>query len=372
MLIKNKEEIISNALNEKDAKNRKIIIDLLEFGLEYVNPKNLLYNKLKVNNGNITVDKIKIRIKNYENVYVIGMGKGSGFLAEALEELLGNFLTEGIVAVQSGTSSFYQTSKIRIVEGDHPIPGYNSVKAANSILEIIDKIGEKDLAIFLITGGGSAITTLPVDQVSLDDIKVVNQKLLESGADITEINAIRKHLTQLSGGRLAERIYPATGLSLIISDVVGDYINVISSGPTAPDNSTFKDALNIIKKYNLEKKIPKAVIEYLVKGSKGFFKETPKEDSKVFRNISNVIIGSNFDVLRAIKSKAQKMRFNSLILTSQIKGDAINLGLLLSSIIREILKTGNPSYKPTLILCGGETTVNLTRRGIGGRNQTVA
>jgi glycerate 2-kinase len=371
-LIKNKKELIKNGISESDINGRKIVLDILEKALLEIHPKNLIKDKVKIKNGIFYFVGNKINIRNIENIYVIGAGKASGYLAEGLEEKIGKYITDGVIVVLSGTSNLFKTSKIRIIEATHPIPSEKSIEAARELLKLSEKTKENDLIIFLISGGGSSLTTYPPDIISLDEIKTLNKVMIECGANIKEINILRKHISKIAGGRLAERIQPARGIAFIISDVVGDSLDSISSGLTSPDDSTYSDALSIIKKYDLQRKIPRSIIKYLDDGNKGKLEETPKSSDPIFSKISNIIIGSNTHALQAAFNRAKEHNLNPLILTSMYEGEASNLGLFLSNIAKEVGKNLFPIKKPALIILGGESVVKVTKKGKGGRNQMVA
>ncbi|WEU39876.1 MAG: glycerate kinase [Candidatus Odinarchaeum yellowstonii] len=373
MKIKNKDEIIDSALTEKHKKDRRVILDIVEDALTSVHPRNLLADKIFVEREYIKIAGVKIDKNKFNTVHVVGGGKGSGYLAEALEEKLGEYIDNGVVAVLSGTAKYFKTSKIKIIEASHPIPDERCIQAAESILRIVKEADEKDLIICLLTGGASALLTYPVREVSLKDIQQTHRVLLSSGANIVEMNAIKKHLSNLAGGRLAQHAYPRKLISLIISDVVGDRVDTISAGPTAPDQTTFKDCLHILEKYSIKDKLPTSVVDYINKGVEGLVAETPKEDDPVFENTTNLVIGSNRVALNTIILKAKKIGLNPLLLTSMIEGEAKELGVFLIAIAEEVARTNKPVKKPALIICGGESTVTLKGEpGLGGRNQTVS
>lgn len=373
MKIKNKEEIIENAVTDKHKMARRTMLDLVENALNAVHPRNLLVNKILVEQDYIKIAGVKIDKNKIKAIHVVGGGKGSGYLAEVLEEKLGEYINSGVIVVLSGTAKYFKTRKIKIVEAAHPIPDEKCIRAAENVVKTVKQAGKKDLIICLLTGGASSLLTYPVNEIPLKDIQETHKVLLASGANIIEMNAIKKHLSFLAGGRLAQHAYPRKVLSLIISDVVGDRIDTISAGPTAPDQTTFKDCINIIKKYDLRNKLPTSVIDYLNKGFKGLVSETPKETDPVFKNVRNIIIGSNRIALKTIISQAKNIGLNPLLLTSRVEGEAEHLGVFLTAIAKEITETNKPVKKPALIICGGESTVTLkSNPGVGGRNQTVS
>lgn len=239
------------------------------------------------------------------------------------------------------------------------------------MLELAEGADEDDLVICLISGGGSAMMTLPREELTLEDKQMVTRLLLRSGADIAEMNTVRKHLSEFKGGWLAKKAQPATVLSLILSDVVGDPLDSIASGPTAPDPTTFRDAIDILEKYKLWNEVPSRVRDILKMGDDGHLPETPKPNDTAFNTVHNVIIGSNRMACLAAKTKLNKLGFNTNLLTSHLQGEAKEAGIFLASIANEILSSGNPLPRPAAIVVGGETTVTVKGNGIGGRNQEL-
>lgn len=301
------------------------------------------------------------------HVFVVGAGKASAPMAAAVEEILGDRITSGTVNVKYGHTA--RLDKIGLIEAGHPVPDEKGSKGAEDILNLVKTADKQDLVICLISGGGSALLPLSSEGLTLKDKQDTTHVLLACGATIHEINAIRKHLSRVKGGQLAAAAYPARIVSLMLSDVVGDDLDVIASGPTVPDSSTFLDCMNVIKKYNIEKKLPSAVVSRLKAGLSGQIPETPKSGNPAFQNTQNLIIGSNFESITAAKQKAETLGYRTLILSSMIQGETRDIAQLHGALAREILKTGNPIAKPACILSGGETTVSIQGNGLGGRNQ---
>jgi len=265
-----------------------------------------------------------------------------------------------------------KTKKIKINGATHPIPGEEGVNSTKAMLEIARKAGKDDLIIVLISGGGSALMPCPADPVTLEDKKIVTNLLLKCGATINEINVVRKHLSEFKGGQLAKTAYPATLVNLIISDVVGDPLDIIASGPTVPDSSTFQDAYNVLKKYNLLNKIPENIKKRIQLGLSGKIEETPKPGDKIFRNVHNILIASNRTACIAAVKKARELGINSMLLSTYIEGEARHVGAVLAGLAKEIHNYDTPIKKPAVIVCGGETTVTVVGNGKGGRNQELA
>jgi len=347
MKIKNYKEI-------SQTKERKIVLDILEKGIDSVLPENILTKYVKVKNNILEIKDKKFELKDYENIFVTGFGKASYQMAETLNEILKDKINYGYV----NSTVNKKVGNIKINKAGHPIPDEKGMKGAQEISSI--KCEKNDLVIVLISGGGSAMLALPEDTISLKDLEQANEILLKSGADINEINAIRKHISQVKGGKLAEKFHPATIISLIISDVIGDDLSVIASGPTAPDKTKFKNALDVIEKYELTNSLPPNVIEYLKIGTK----ETIKEDNVIFEKVHNFILANNFTALEVMKEEAKKQGFKVEIKASSLEGEARQVGRYIAD---ELIN----AEEKTILLFGGETTVTVKGTGLGGRNQEL-
>ena len=308
---------------------------------------------------------------NFNKLFVVGFGKASPSMAMAIEDNFSEVITEGVIVTKYGHTKRNLKSVIKVYEAGHPLPDENGLKATEKIKNLLSAADEKTMVLCLISGGGSSLLVAPVDGIDLASKREINSLLLNSGAEIEEINTVRKHLSKVKGGRLAELAYPAKVLSLIISDVIGDKIDVIASGPTAPDPSTYEDAIEVLKKYNLWKKIPQNIKEVLEKGRKGLVHETPKRDSKIFEKVENIIVGSNKIALRSAKKKAEEMGFETEILTFELKGEAREAGRWLAEKAVRFLNSKGRNRKICL-LSGGETTVSVKGNGTGGRNMEFA
>ncbi len=340
---------------------------IFDAGLKAVDPIKAVKNHVNRNGNSLRVQGIEYDVAAYENIYVIGMGKAAASMAKAVEDILGDKLTAGIVNVKYGHT--VPLNKIKINEAAHPVPDDAGLKGSQEIIGVLKDTTEKDLVICLISGGGSALLPLPAGDLTLKDKQAVTKSLLECGADIHEINSIRKRISAVKGGRLAALVYPSTLISLILSDVIGDDLDVIASGPTVPDTHTFHDCRNIIQKYKLDQRVPKSVIEYIEKGCSGEIEDTPKSDSSVFERTQNAIVGSNILAVSAAKEKAEELGYNSLILSTFIHGETEEVAKVHTAIAKEIISSGNPLKKPACIISGGETTVTIEGKGLGGRNQ---
>ncbi len=312
----------------------------------------------------------RLDLDSFKRVFLAGAGKASASMVRAVEEIFGDRLTMGII-----TTKYGHTLPLRLtetIEAGHPIPDRSGINGTKKIQGLLKACGEDDLVIFLLSGGGSSLLPLPQDRISLEEERKTTQLLLDSGADIKEINTIRKHISQVKGGWLARWAYPSTVLAFILSDVVGDPLEVIGSGPTVPDSSTFEDALEVLRKYDLLGKIPPSIRDYLYSGKEERVEETPKSGDPAFNKVTNILIGSNLVALKAARIEALRRGFNTLILSSSIVGETREAARFHASIAKELVSSGNPVQKPACIISGGETTVTVRGTGIGGRNQEFA
>jgi hydroxypyruvate reductase len=292
-------------------------------------------------------------------------------MAAAVEGALGARLTRGIVVTKHG----HLLGKFRrcfAIEAAHPVPDASSVAASSAVRQLLQELNARDLLITAVSGGASALLTASVPGVSLADKQKATELLLRAGASIDELNTVRKHLSVLKGGGLVSLAYPATVTGLLLSDVIGDSFDIIGSGLTAPDPSTFENATTVLDKYKLRPRMPRAVLEYLDAGLKNSVPETPKPGSPVFKNVHNVVVGSNRLALHAAAATAQDLGYRSLILSSTLYGESREVARVLAQVLREIDRAGHPLRRPACILAGGETTVTVKGAGKGGRNQEFA
>ncbi|MGB6340318.1 MAG: glycerate kinase, partial [Candidatus Aminicenantaceae bacterium] len=336
-------------------------------GLSAVDSNAAVTRFLKRKDRVLTVDNSSYDLEDYENVYVVGAGKASAAMAQAVERILGERIKAGVVNVKYDHTLLLDI--ITLNEAGHPVPDEAGLKGTQRIVKLLEKTGEKDLVLCLISGGGSALLPYPAEGITLDEKRQLTQILLESGATIHEMNVLRKHVSRVKGGKLARLAYPATLVTVILSDVIGDDLDSIASGPTVPDRSTYADCLRILHKYSVQDNIPKAVLDHLEKGAQGLIEETPKADDPAFFKTQNVIVANNSLAVQAAKSKADELGYNSLTLSSYIEGETKDVALVHAAIAKEILKTGEPVSKPACVISGGETTVTICGKGKGGRNQ---
>ncbi|MCP4254309.1 MAG: glycerate kinase [Candidatus Scalindua sp.] len=349
---------------------RKHANEIFKHVLGTLDPEQLVKKKVSIRNSTLLVEKREYDLNNYENIYVVGGGKACAPMAKAVENLLGEKIDKGLIVVKYNHG--LTLNKIETVEASHPIPDENGVRGTSNILRLLSKTGEKDLVICLISGGGSALLVQPHQEITLQDIQSTSTELLACGATIDEINRVRKHLSSIKGGQLAKAACPSTLITLILSDVVGDPMDIIASGPTVPDESTFEDAYKIIQKYSLEEKIPNSVCGLLRSGKRGEVEETPANGDKIFDNTQNVIVGSNKIALGAAEEKAKGMGYNTIVLSSLVEGESREAAKFFAAIAKEVSRTGMLVPKPACIIAGGETTVTIKGKGKGGRNQEFA
>ena len=261
---------------------------------------------------------------------------------------------------------------LELLKSTHPLPSEKSLEAGKAVLEYADSLGKDDTVLVLVSGGGSALVEYPLEGLSLEDLVETNRILLNSGMSILEINTVRKHLSRIKGGRLAETLYPARTYGLYASDVPGDRLDLIASGPTVPDPSTYHDAISIIKTYDVEDQLPRAVLRILEKGAKGELPETPKPGDKVFENVVNKLTATNIDVLQRLEESLRSKGYNTLVLTSRVSGESRDVAKVLASIALESYMRGVPIPSPAAIIIGGETSVTVRGSGRGGRNMELA
>ena len=372
MHIKNSNQLIKNGVSEALRKLRGDAITVLEAALNSVDPYKAVLNNLKIVDGKLRVGNFKASLDDLRKIVVIGGGKAGGAMAEAVESVLGDRVSGGCVNVLQGTEFRYNLKKIRLQGASHPIPNNDGVRGVAEMLMLISSMREKDLVICLISGGGSALMPYPAEGISLEDKQDVTSRLLMKGATIDDLNAVRKHLSAIKGGQLARRCYPTRVVSLILSDVVGDPLDTIASGPTSPDTTTFRNAVDVLKKYKLWDDICSQVRERLEYGVKKVIVETPKPGDEIFNHVTNIIVGNNSIAAESAVEAAKALGYNSLIVSTMFEGEAAEVGTVLAGIARELAAKGRPLKPPAAIIVGGETTVNVRGSGRGGRNQELA
>jgi len=352
-------------LSSLNDKARKTAMSLILEGIEAADPFSAVSSFLSKEKNRI-LEGIK------GSIYVVGAGKATGGMAKAVESILNDRIKGGVIAIPEELTREISLSKIKVFGSTHPKPSEKSVRAGKAIIDTVKEAGEEDLVIALFSGGGSALADYPADAISIEEISEVSIALMNAGADIFELNTVRKHLSLFKGGWLAKHASPSKVVCLMISDVVGDKMDTIASGPTVPDPTTFRDAIGVLKKYRLLDKVSSSVRNYLEKGAKNEAPETPKPGDPIFKNVTNRVIASNILSLEAMRRKALDMGYHALILTAFLEGEAREVGKVIAGIAKEVRRTGNPIPPPAVVLTGGETTVTVRGKGRGGRNQELA
>ena len=311
-----------------------------------------------------------VRLPAAARTRVVGAGKASGAMAAAAEEVLGDRIVDGLVVVKDGYRA--DTRRVRLVEAGHPVPDARGEAAAREIRAIALAAGADDLLLVLVSGGGSALTPAPAPPITLADKQAMTRLMLAAGANINQLNAVRKHCSLLKGGQLARAAAPAGVHALLLSDVIGDPVDVIASGPTAPDVSTFAEALAILDRFDLRSRTPASIVERLQRGTRGEIPETPKPDDPIFRRVTNAVIGNNQLVIDAAADEAVRLGFGPHVLTRSLEGEAREVAAGVVALAREIREGRGPVAAPACVIAAGETTVTVRGGGRGGRCQEFA
>ncbi|NTV36788.1 MAG: glycerate kinase [Anaerolineaceae bacterium] len=347
---------------------------ILMAGLEAVDPYLATRRYLQRDGDHLIVQGRAYPLQKYQRVFLVAVGKAGAPMARAAAEILGDALTKGLVIVKHGhiQAQDRANEKLTFHEAGHPIPDVRGVDATREVVSLLDAAGNEDLILFLVSGGGSALFTAPVPPVTLDDLQQLTAALLACGAEIREINSIRKHLDAVKGGGVARLAYPAHLAALVLSDVVGDALESIASGPTVPDPSTFADALGVIERYGIIGQVPAGILHHLQKGVSGMQAETPKPGSPIFENVHNSLIGSNYLAVQAMVECACQQGFTAKILATDLQGEAREVGQQLVDQVKAILRATPCEQFPLCLAAGGETTVTIHGNGLGGRNQELA
>ncbi len=345
---------------------RQYAREIWEAALHAANPSTSLHNTIQVSDGVLAAAGRLFPLEG--RLIVVGAGKAAARMAQVVEEIAGNHISGGLVVTKYGHG--LDLERIRLVEAGHPIPDEYGVRAVRDTQAMLSDLQPNDIVLSLISGGGSALWPLPSEGITLEEKQQVTQLLLRAGATIQELNGVRKHLSGIKGGQLARWASPARVISLIMSDVIGDPLDFIASGPTAPDTTSFTDALATIQKYGVQP--APAILERLEAGARGQIPENPKPGDPVFRHVDNLIIANNRLLVDAASKKAEDLGFNTLILGTELEGEAKDVARFLTVIGREVARSGNPVRPPACILAAGETTVTVRGNGLGGRNQEMA
>lgn len=345
---------------------RRRLRSIIDAALAAVDPAAAIRRCVRLTDATISFASTAIRRDDIERVVVLGAGKAGVPMSRALEAILGEHIAAGRVVVPHGQEA--KLARIDVLGARHPIPDAAGAAAGAAILDLLQDVDERTLVVCLISGGGSALLVCPAEGISLHDLQATNGALIACGARIVEINALRKHLSAVKGGQLARAAAPARLVTLILSDVVGDPFDAIASGPTAPDSSTFADCMAIVRRYDLDDRLPAAVLARLRAGAAGELDETPKPGDPTFDRVTNLLVANNDSAVRAAAARAEALGYRSVVLSTTMEGEARDVADVHAAIAREIVATSRPCSPPCCLISGGETTVSLRGDGRGGRN----
>ncbi len=347
-------------------KNRRVLIDeLINAAVASVQPEHFIPQIVKVNGSAAVIGGKVCDFSSFDRIYTVSVGKAAVGMTEVLDRLIGNFITEGIILAKHIPENVSLPPKYRVMSGGHPVPTEDSVRGANAVLDLARRAGTNDLVIFLISGGGSALMTAPINGIDLGTYQQFSAQILSCGADIKEFNTLRKHLDAVKGGRLAQAAAPAQQITIILSDVVGSPVDVIASGPTVPDPGTFSDAARIIEKYSSRTEFPQEIVTAIRLGAEGKLPETLKAEDPAFARSEILLAAENRTAAYAAAQKGRELGLDSVVINTRITGEASEFGALLPSFLSEM-------KRPGLLVFGGETTVHIHGNGHGGRNLETA
>jgi hydroxypyruvate reductase len=343
---------------------------IFDAGVRAVEPAEAVRRHVAVEGSVLRAGRGAWDLEDVGRVLLLGAGKASAAMAAAVEGLLADRVADGWINTRYGNGQ--ELRRVRVHEAGHPVPDENGLRGAEHILRLATAAGPRDLVVCCLSGGGSALMPLPAEGLALEDKQTVTRLLLASGASIDEMNAVRKHLSRIKGGRLAEAAWPASILTLALSDVVGDRLDVIASGPTVADPTTYADCLAILDRYGLRTGTPRAVVERLERGAAGLAAETPKADHPALAAAVHVLIGSNRQAVEAAAAEARSLGYEPMILSTRIEGETRDIARMHAAMAWEAAEAGRPARPPCCLLSGGETTVTVRGDGLGGRNQEFA
>ncbi|MBK5290974.1 MAG: glycerate kinase [Acidobacteriia bacterium] len=350
-------------MNSMERKLRQHAASIFQSALKAADPVEAVLRFLRRDGETLIAGARRYRLDDFDRIYVIGAGKASAAMAQGVEKVLGSRITDGLLNVKYGHGA--PLKRVALNECGHPVPDQAGVDGARRIGEIARQATARDLVICLISGGASALTPSPVAGITLAEKQLTTKLLLDCGAPIQEINTVRKHISAFKGGQLARMAAPAALISLMLSDVIGDSLDAIGSGPTVPDHSTFADALAVLDKYRLRARVPSSVRQRIEKADG----ETPKPGDAVFRRTQNLVVGSNRLAVDAAAHKARQLGYKTMVLSTFIEGETKDVARMHAAIAKEIATSGRPLRRPACIITGGETTVTIRGNGLGGRNQ---
>ena len=358
-MIRNRDALPSGTAHET-------ALDCVAAGIAAAQPERVVRESVHVEGTRLDIGDETHDLAEYDAVQVLGGGNAAAHVAGALEDALGAALDGGLVV----TDDNHETDTVDVRPADHPIPSRRGVDSTEAVLDRAASADADTLVIAVVTGGGSACLVAPTDDISLGGLQATTRALLDCGATIQEINAVRKHLSTVKGGQFARTLTPARVSALVLSDVVGDDLDVIASGPLVPDPTTFGDALDVLASYDLT--VPDSVRDRLVTGARGGHEETPGPDDAAFDRVDTHVVGSNWTAVDAAREAATQRGYDTLVLSTRLRGEARNTALTHAAVAEEMVATGDPVDPPAVVLSGGETTVTVTGEGRGGPNQEFA
>ncbi len=358
--------VIKNRQQIKSSEPYNLALDCIKAGIEAANPETVVPDQVSIDGDELSIAGDTHDLGNYERVLVVGGGNAAATVASVLENILGDRISGGVVVTDNPT----ETDRVSVLPSDHPVPSERGVQSTRELLTVADETTADDLVLAVITGGGSALLPAPAAGISLQDLQQTTESLLASGATIHEINAVRKHLSDIKGGQLAAALAPAAVTGVILSDVIGNDLDVIASGPITPDRSTFDTALEVIDRYDVN--LPDAVRDRLRRGVDGEIAETPREGDRVFDRVQPHVVADGNTALHSAAAVARDRDYVPLVLSSRIRGEASEAAKTMAAIAEECAATGSPVEPPAVLLSGGETTVSIDGDGTGGPNQEFA
>lgn len=353
-----------------ESKLRRDAVSIFKAGLKAADPVQAVLRNVSVRESELAVGRRRYSLDDYDRILVLGAGKASAAMAKALERLLGRRISVGLVNVKYGHLA--KLRRIELNECGHPVPDEAGVEGARRIAELAAGAGRRDLILCVLSGGGSALLPLPAGNLTLDEKQETTRLLLQCGASIHEINAVRKHMSGIKGGQLSRLAWPATVVSLMLSDVIGDDLDVIASGPTAPDSSTYEWARSLLKHYGILDDVPAAVRLRIEDGRAGREAETPKAGARELSRTQNLVVGSNRLAADAAATRARELGYRTMVLSTFVEGETRDVARVHAAIAKEIHAAGRPLKPPACVITGGETTVVIRGKGLGGRNQEFA
>jgi hydroxypyruvate reductase len=359
---------IENEAALESTRARETALACVRAGIDAARPDRVVDGSVRLDDDRLHVADATYDLSGVDRIVAVGGGKAADGVADALEHVLGDRLTAGAVVTPDPSES--EEHCIERLRGHHPVPSQEGVEGTDRIREIVADADERTLVLAIITGGGSALLPAPAEGISLSDLQTTTDALLDAGAEIGALNAVRKHLSTLKGGGLAELAAPATVVGLVFSDVVGNDLSVIASGPTAPDESTYEDALDALDRYGVDP--PTAVRNRLEAGAAGDLPETPRADDPVFDRVTNHVLADGFTAIDAAREVADDRAYDTCILSSSVRGEAREAALTHVAVAEEVQTTGNPVEAPAVVLSGGEATVTVRGDGVGGPNAEFA